>query len=147
MTDHRWALDRYWIDIVSSAANVTGLSDFRTISFETVRIGTRRYSGTLWFWSGEPAHGNLPNADAIGYFRRDYLHGFIRADFFDGIYALLRSERPVVLHFAEDNGSVWLLELLAFEEPVGEVDRSVPIPDLGFRDLIADLEATASDSA
>ena len=71
---------------------------------------------------------------------------FSDPDYFDGVYALLRSERPVVLHFAEDNGSVWLIELLAMEEPVGEVDRSFPVPDFGFKDLLEDLEATARDS-
>ena len=145
MTEHRWPLDRYWIDLAVSAINVTSLNDFRAISFETVRSPTRS-SGTLWFWDGAPVHGNLPNADAVGYFRPGQLHGFMRPDLFDSVYAILRSERPVVLHFEEQDGTVVILELIAVEEPVGEVDRSWPLPDFGFAGLIDELEAVATNS-
>ena len=144
MPHHEWQLDTYTVALAISARNVTGLNDFRTISFETVRMGLRRKAGTLWFWSGEPAHGGLPTADSIGYFRDDYLHAFLDPVFFDGAYALLRMEWPVLLHFAEDEGSVWSVELIARGEPVGEADRSARTPDFfSVGDLVADLESAA----
>jgi hypothetical protein len=146
-TDRRWPLDSYEISVSVSAINVSSVNDFRAIGFETVRIGTTRYSGTLWFFNGAPVHGNLPNADAVGYFRRGHFHGFMRPDYFDSVYALLRSERPVVLDFLEeDDGTVVILNLNAIQEPVGEVDRSRPLPDFGFSVRIDELEAVLGNS-
>ena len=88
----------------------------------------------------------LPNADAVGYFRPGRLHGFMRPEFFDSVYALLRSERPVVFTFSEEDGTVVTLDLYAAEEPVGEVDRSWPLPHFDVSVLVDDLGATARNA-
>jgi hypothetical protein len=142
-TDFEFKIDKYTVSMAWSSE----LKDFRAISFESVGSGWSRWYGTLYFFPSGRGDHSESNPHPVGSLRapRRLLATLDLGDF-DGVYAILRSERPVFLRGGgrEDN-RIEYMELHTNPEPVGEVDTT---PGhgivVGTGDLIAEVEALAS---
>lgn len=135
-TSFEFEIDEYTVGMGWS----TELTDFRWIFTESVGPAWSRIHGTLYFFPS--GRGSLP----LGSFRSP-TRILVTLDLrdFDGVYAVLRSERPVFLRGRADENIIEYLELHTNSEPVGEVDTTPGgVIVVGTGELITEVEALAS---